>query len=87
MNKLEGLVERLQAICVKDKITLKELPEELYAQKKLISGGNLLKTLRELEMEALKEALQACKGNKSKASRILGISRKAMYKRLREIRI
>jgi len=87
VRQLRNIVERAVTLASGNKITQKELPEELYVQKKLISGGNLLKTLRELEMEALKEALQACKGNKSKASRILGISRKAMYKRLREIRI
>ncbi len=86
VRQLRNIVERAVMLASADKITQKELPDELFVQKKLMTNGNLLKTLRELEMEALKDALQACKGNKSKASRMLGISRKAMYKRLRECR-
>jgi hypothetical protein len=36
-------------------------------------------------MQALQEALHACNGNKSKASKVLGISRKAFYKRLKDL--
>jgi DNA-binding NtrC family response regulator len=87
VRQLRNIVERAVMLASGDKITHKELPEEVFVQKKLTTNGNLLKTLRELEREALKDALEACKGNKSKASRMLGISRKSMYKRLREIRI
>jgi DNA-binding NtrC family response regulator len=38
--------------------------------------------LRELELVAIKDALKTCDGNKSKAARMLNISRKAFYKRL-----
>lgn len=86
VRQLRNIVERAVSLASGEKITQKELPDELYAPKKITSGGNILRTLRELEMDALKEALQTCKGNKSKASRMLGISRKAMYKRLRECR-
>jgi two-component system response regulator HydG len=85
VRQLKNIIERAVILATGDKITLKEIPEELHSFKKtMTTGNNPLKTFRELEMEALKDALQACKGNKSKASRILGISRKAMYKRLRE---
>ena len=85
VRELRNVVERAVILATGDKITLKELPEELLSLKRVTTNGNNpLKTFRELEMEALREALQACKGNKSKASRLLGISRKAMYKRLRE---
>jgi len=85
VRQLKNIIERAVILATGDKITLKEIPEELISFKRTTtSSNNQLKTFRELEMEALKDALQACKGNKSKASRILGISRKAMYKRLRE---
>jgi len=85
VRQLKNIIERAVILATGDKITLKEIPEELISFKRTTtSSNNPLKTFRELEMEALKDALQACKGNKSKASRILGISRKAMYKRLRE---
>ena len=85
VRQLKNIIERAVILATGDKITLKEIPEELHSFKRtMTTSNNPLKTFRELEMEALKDALQACKGNKSKASRILGISRKAMYKRLRE---
>lgn len=85
VRQLKNIIERAVILASGDKIALKEIPEELLSYKRTVtSSNNPLKTFREMEMEALKDALQACKGNKSKASRILGISRKAMYKRLRE---
>jgi len=85
VRELRNVVERAVILATGDKITLKEIPEALLSCKRVTTNSkNPLKTFRELEMDALKDALQACKGNKSKASRILGISRKAMYKRLRE---
>jgi two-component system response regulator HydG len=85
VRQLKNIIERAVILATGDKITLKEIPEELLSFKRtMTTSNNPLKTFRELEMEALKDALQVCKGNKSKASRILGISRKAMYKRLRE---
>ncbi len=41
-------------------------------------------TLREMEARAVRQALQKASGNKSQAARLLGVSRKALYKRLRE---
>jgi len=40
--------------------------------------------LWEIELQAIRESLQKCGGNKSKAARMLGISRKAFYKRLND---
>lgn len=85
VRQLRNIVERAVILATGDKITLKEIPEEVFSLKRITTNSNnSLKTFRELEMDAMKDALQACNGNKSRASKILGISRKAMYKRLRE---
>ena len=42
-------------------------------------------TLREIEKNAVVAALEECRGNKSRAAKLLGISRKTLYKRLKEI--
>ena len=39
-------------------------------------------TLAEIESEYIREILDATKGNKAEAARILGISRKNLYERL-----
>ena len=41
-------------------------------------------TLRDLQQEAVAKALRDCNGNKSEAARKLGISRKALYARLKD---
>jgi DNA-binding NtrC family response regulator len=38
-----------------------------------------------MELQAIRDALETCNGNKSKVAKMLGISRKALYKRLYEM--
>jgi len=87
VRQLRNVVERAVILARGDKVTQREIPDELFSTKRSADVNSSLKTFRELEKEALIGALHACNGNKSKASRLLGISRKAMYKRLREIRL
>ena len=87
VRQLRNVIERAVILATEDKITQKELPDDLLSLRRLKDNGTNLKTFKEMEMEALKEALKACRGNKSKASRILGISRKAFYKRLKECQL
>jgi DNA-binding NtrC family response regulator len=42
-------------------------------------------SLEKIENEAIRRVLSSCKGNKSKAAKILGISRRALYRRLEKI--
>ena len=86
VRQLKNVIERAVVLSKNRVITLKELPEEflsLQEQTELPSK----KTLKDLETQAIKDALKECKGNKSKASKMLGISRKAFYKRLREFHL
>jgi DNA-binding NtrC family response regulator len=83
IRQLKNIIERAVVLAKGRVVTLKELPEELLP----LQGKNEVftkRTLRDLEMQAIKNALRECKGNKSKAARVLGISRKAFYKRLKE---
>ncbi|HEB76307.1 MAG TPA: sigma-54-dependent Fis family transcriptional regulator [Nitrospirae bacterium] len=90
VRQLRNVMERAVVLTKGDTITPRELPEEFTALKDLRRRDDPVhsfKTLSELEFEAVKNALKACNGNKSKAARMLGISRKALYKRLKEWRI
>jgi two-component system response regulator HydG len=40
-----------------------------------------------MEVQAVRQALEQCGGNKSNAAKMLGFSRKSLYKRLREFGI
>ncbi|MFN3480149.1 MAG: sigma-54-dependent transcriptional regulator [Thermodesulfovibrionales bacterium] len=91
IRQLKNVIERAVVICRGDRITMHDLPDELKrnivvnrVDTKQISPpfDSVLIPLRDLELEAVKEALKLCNGNKSKAAKMLGISRKALYKRL-----
>jgi DNA-binding NtrC family response regulator len=70
-----------------DTINLKDLREEFPLTGISVSTGNSTQTLKVMEMQAVKDSLKACNGNKSRAAKMLGISRKALYKRLKECQI
>ena len=86
VRQLKNAVERAVVLARGDSITLRDLPEELKSaeQRHDIERS---KTLRSLEATAVVNVLQDCGGNKSRAAKILGISRKALYKRLTEYNI
>lgn len=48
------------------------------------SGGSLTHLKDELEYEALRTAMLQAGGNKTKAARLMGISRNALYKKLKK---
>ncbi len=53
---------------------------------KEVKGGHpaLKEVSREKEIDYILRVIEECRGNKSKASRILGISRKTLYNKLGE---
>ncbi len=84
IRQLENVIERAAALSKGERLNWKELPEELLPLKKKVGAADGTKTLKELETRAVMDVLHECKGNKSKAARMLGISRKAFYKRFNE---
>lgn len=84
-RQLKNVIERAVVLAKGDMITLKELPEEFTLKGKTETPLN--KTLKDLEIQAIKNALNECEGNKSKSAKMLGISRKALYKRLKECQL
>lgn len=90
IRQLRNVIERAVVISRDERITIQDLPEELKGtievKKRIDKLKNFfdsdLKTLKELELEAVKDALRLSNGNKSKAAKLLGISRKALYKKL-----
>lgn len=85
IRQLRNVVESAVVLACDDRITLNSLPDDIHAFRESRPGNGALKTFREIETEAVRESLQMSRGNKSKAARLLGISRKALYKRLRRI--
>jgi len=84
VRQLKNIIERAVVLTKNGSLTLADLPSEfgLFGETtKPVSDG---KTLKEVELQAIRDALRACKGNKSKTAKMLKISRKALYKRLND---
>lgn len=84
VRQLRNVIERAVALAPENKITLRELPCQLLSQKQRTLKEPAVRTLKQLELQAIRETLRKCNGNKSRTAKMLGISRKAFYKRLRD---
>ena len=86
IRQLKNIVER-SVLLTSGRIIQKEnLPEELFTTLN-ISASHIVEkdlNLKNQEATAIKEALNACAGNKSHAAKMLGLSRKTLYKKLKD---
>lgn len=84
VRQLSNVIERAVVLSRNERIELADLPPEFEPCRENPKTVSSRKTLRELELQAVRDALRVCKGNKSMAAKMLNISRKSLYKRLRE---
>jgi len=94
VRELENLIERLVVINRSSRISFRDLPPEIQKAEDLlpeitIEENNLLsKTEKQLIEKTLQKTQKATgKWNKAKCAKILGISRKLLYKKLQEYNI
>lgn len=82
VRELANTIER--AVIVSDgiRIELSDLPEAIRAVALLQQKHQSRQSLAQVEAEYVAATLQATRGNKTEAARILGISRKNLYERL-----
>ena len=86
IGELENAIERAVIVCEGDELKKEHLPQSLQEKKK--PEGPKRKdfvTLAELNEQYILEVMQATKGNKSEAARILGITRASLWRKLKEI--
>jgi DNA-binding NtrC family response regulator len=84
VRQLKNVIERAFVLARGGQIGFRELPSEILSLRRQPAQNGSTRTLKELEIQAIMETLHKCRGNKSKTAKMLGISRKAFYKRLRE---
>jgi len=87
IRQLKNVIERAVVLAKDDKITSKNLPAEFLGRRRQKESQAAVMSLKEIEYDALKNALQLYNGNKSKAARTLGISRKSLYKKFKEYQL
>ncbi len=84
VRQLKNIIERAVVLAKGDRITLQELPADFLVQCQNTKNTSAVTPLKVLERQAINDALLLCSGNKSKAAKQLGISRKTFYKRLKD---
>jgi DNA-binding NtrC family response regulator len=89
IRQLRNTIEHAIVLAKGNRITRRELPEEFNFSRRSegLPASHCTQTLKEMEAQTIKEALQKLEGNKSKVARMLGISRKALYKKMREFQL
>src|SRR5947209_19732721 len=81
VRELANVLERAQILSENHLITLDDLPEAIVESRAAAPGGEgYPHHLREVERRHVLQMLQQEKGNKVQAARVLGISRRALYR-------
>jgi DNA-binding NtrC family response regulator len=85
LRELENVIERAVVLTRSEIIGTRHIPGEIKKEAK--NNNELVKTikpLKELEIETIIQAVNAFGGNKSKAAKAPGITRKVLYSRLKQ---
>jgi two-component system response regulator AtoC len=85
VRELEHIIERAVILADDDTIKLKHLPGRFHRVDIAPSDGiKKFMTLVEMEKKYILEVIEATGGNKSKATELLGISRTALWRKLKQ---
>lgn len=82
IRQLRNVLERAVVLARGKEVSVRDLPDELAPQAPRRSQKPSFASLKDMEARMIREALDRCAGNKSMAARMLGVSRKTLYKRL-----
>jgi two-component system response regulator HydG len=90
VRELENCMERAVALAQLDEITPADLPNKITRYERgemVIASENLedMPTLDALEDRYIRRVLEAVKGNKTQAAKILGLARRTLYRRLERL--
>ena len=91
IRELANVLERAQILAENQHITLDDLPETIVeaapAETGAESAADASDLLRDVERRHVREVLKQEKGNKVHAAKVLGISRRALYRLLHKYKI
>ncbi|HEX8825038.1 MAG TPA: helix-turn-helix domain-containing protein, partial [Archangium sp.] len=87
VRELQNCIERAVALTTYEQLTVEDLPERIRdyrAPKHLSQGSDLseLVSMEEMERRYIQRVLDAVGGSRTLASRILGVDRKTLYRKL-----
>jgi two-component system response regulator HydG len=87
VRELHNCIERSVALTRTERVDLENLPQKVrdYRSAHVLVAGDdpsELVPLDDVERRYILRVVEACRGNKSRAARVLGIGRKTLYRRL-----
>ena len=85
VRELENIIERTFALEGNEAIQISDLPDYLIQQvpKEVPSMGTTLRSLQEIEKEAIDRTLRAVNGDKNRAAKVLKIDRTTLYRKMK----
>ncbi len=87
IRELENVIERAVITCARKVVTVDDLPKNIIDSAKKETDSKILveigSTMDEIEKRVIAETLNYTKGDKKRASEILGITRKTLYRKLK----
>jgi len=92
VRELEHVLERAVTLTRFDEIGVDDLPEKVreHQSGRMIVGGDdpdAMPTMEEMEKRYIRKVLEAVRGNKSHASRVLGMDRRTLYRKMERLDI
>lgn len=88
IRELENYIERAIVLSQGQKLTIEHFPKKVKGT--VIEQNEketIVPTLENLEKESIKKALEEFEGNISRASKMLGITRKTLYKKIKDYQL
>ena len=82
VRELENVLERAVILTKSDSITVADLPADIIYPNPASENGSGADTISSIERQHIMKVLRDTGGNKTKAARILGITKKTLYARL-----
>ncbi len=89
IRQLKSCIRTMVVLCDRDQLDVQDIPPEI-AQRPQLAGGTHAAigftgvSLNELEKQAIAETLTKTQGNREKASKILGIGERTLYRKIKE---
>ena len=84
VRELENCIKRALALGSGPEIQVRDLPSNLLYAMEAGTGERQVPTLRELERNAIRQALEVTAGDRLRAAKLLGIGKTTVYRKIKE---
>ena len=84
VRELENCIQRALALGSPPEIQVRDLPSNLLYSMQNEGGKQRFSTLREIERDAIRQALEITGGDRLRAAKLLGIGKTTVYRKIKE---